>query len=148
MASARLERGVVVGARLLVAAVFVAAAVPKILDPAGFAAAIRNYQAFPYWSWNGLAVGVPMLEVVGALALLSGWKRQAGALLLGGLTLAFVALITSVIVRGIDIGCGCFGQSEAAESVGWPLLVRDLGLLAAIVVAAREPGPLRAARVR
>jgi hypothetical protein len=125
-------------ARLVVAAVFIAAAAPKILDPAAFAAAIRNYQTFPYWTWNGLAALVPMLELVGAVALLTP-KRRPAALLLGGLTLAFIALIASVIVRGIDIGCGCFGEASAAEAVGWPLLLRDVALLAAIGVAGWAP---------
>ncbi|MEZ4385545.1 MAG: MauE/DoxX family redox-associated membrane protein [Nannocystaceae bacterium] len=136
----RAQLGVLVAwaARLVVAAVFVAAAAPKLVDPAAFAAAIRNYQAFPYWSWNALAALVPTLELVGAVALLTPMRRSA-ALLLGGLTLAFIALIASVIVRGIDIGCGCFGDATAAESVGWPLLLRDVALLAAIVAAARDP---------
>lgn len=135
-----IARAAVWSARLVVAAVFIAAAIPKIADPLAFAAAIRGYQAFPAWSHNLLAAFVPMLELVGAIALLGGWKRRAGAIVLGGLTLAFIALIASVIVRGIDVACGCFGQAEAAESIGWPLLARDVALLVAIVVAAREPG--------
>lgn len=135
---ARLAALISWAARLVVAGVFIAAAAPKILDPAAFAAAIRNYQAFPHWTWNGLAALVPMLELVGAVALLTP-KRRPAALLLGGLTLAFIALIASVIVRGIDIGCGCFGEASAAEAVGWPLLLRDVALLAAIVVAGWAP---------
>ncbi len=121
-------------ARLVVAAVFVAAAIPKLLDPAAFSAAIGNYQVFPYWSWNALAALVPMLELVAAAMLLCHNTRRAGALILGSLTLAFIALIASVILRGVDIECGCFGHSVAAESVGWPLLLRDLLLLAGIAV--------------
>lgn len=135
----RAEHALVWIARLAVAAVFVAAALPKIADPIGFAGAIRNYQVFPAWSIVALAALVPMLEAVGAIALVTGWKRRAGALVLGGLTVAFIALITSVIVRGIDVACGCFGHADAAESIGWPLLARDLALLAAVVIAAREP---------
>lgn len=122
-------------ARILVAAVFVAAAIPKLLDPLAFSEAIGNYRVFPYWSWNALAALVPMLELVAAAMLLCRSTRRAGALILGSLTLAFVALIASVIVRGVDVECGCFGQSVAAESVGWPLLLRDLLLLAGIAVA-------------
>lgn len=145
----RATRAIVWAARVVVAAVFVAAALPKIADPLAFAAAIRGYQAFPSWSHNGLAALVPMLELVGAIALVSGWKRRAGAILLGGLTLAFIALIASVIARGIDVECGCFGQAAAAEAIGWPLLVRDLGLLAAIVIAGREAAdPRRQSPVR
>jgi putative oxidoreductase len=137
----RLLRGLAWLARVAVAAIFVAAALPKILDPLGFAAAIRGYQVFPTWAEHGLAALVPMLELVAAIALVSGWRRRAGAILLGGLTLAFIALIASVIVRGIDVACGCFGHAAEAEAIGWPLLARDLGLLVLIAIAAREPRP-------
>ena len=126
-------------ARLAVAAVFLAAALPKIADPVGFIADLRNYQVFPHGSWTAIAALVPMLELVGAAALLTGRWRRAAALLLGGLTLAFLALIGSVIARGIDLHCGCFGQDAAAEAIGWPLFGRDLGLLALIAFAGRGP---------
>jgi len=123
--------------RLLVAAIFVAAAIPKLLDPLAFSAAIGNYQVFPYWSWNALTALVPMLELVAAAMLLCRSTRRAGALILSSLTLAFIALIASVLVRGVDVECGCFGQSVAAENVGWPLLLRDLLLLLGIAVGSR-----------
>jgi len=132
-------------ARIAVAITFVVAAVPKAIDLEPFAVDIRNYQVFPEWSLHVLAALVPMIEIVGAAAIVSGRERwvRAGAVVLGALTLAFVALVASVLVRGIDLQCGCFGRDEAAASVGWPTLVRDLLLFAAIVWAAR-PTPVRA----
>ena len=136
--------GVVGLARLVVVAVFAAAALPKLIDLPGFAADIANYRAFPHWSVNLLAGVVPMVELVGAASILTGWKRRGGALMLGGLTVGFIVLIASVIVRGIDVGCGCFGSDVDASPVGWPLLGRDALLLVAIAVAAidaERPGP-------
>ncbi len=133
-------------ARLAVAAVFLAAALPKIADPAGFVADLRNYQVFPHWSWTAIAGLVPMLEVVGAVALVIGWKRRAAAVLLGLLTTSFLILIGSVIARGIDLQCGCFGRDAAAESIGWPLFLRDVGLLALVGLAGREAPGVGAAR--
>lgn len=131
-----LVTGLVWAARLLVAGVFIWAAIPKLLDPVGFAEDISNYQVFPYWSWNLIAAIVPVLELVGALALLSGVGRKGAVALLGALDVAFIALIASVIVRDIDLSCGCFGQEEEAASIGWPTLWRDVGLLVAIAVSA------------
>lgn len=142
----RIRRALVWAARLGVAATFCVAAVPKLEDPAAFAEAISNYQAFPYWTVNLLAGFVPALELVGAAALVTGFKRDAGAFALAGLTVGFIALIASVIYRGIDIGCGCFGQVDTASQVGWPLLWRDLGLLGAIVVAALRTDTATVAR--
>lgn len=136
-------------ARLLVAGVFIYAAVPKILDPVSFAGDIANYRV-PYWMWNAAAGVVPMLELFGALALLHPKHWRGGALVLGALTLVFLVLIYSVIARDIDIACGCFGKAEVASRVGWDLFLRDLGLLALVLVAylprnaASDPSPATA----
>src|SRR5690606_33505489 len=113
-------------------------------DPAKFAQDIANYQAFPYWTWNLAAAIVPVTEILAGLAVLSGVKRRAGAIVLGSLTVAFIGLILSVIVRGIDLSCGCFGEAPEASEVGWPLLLRDVGLLIAIVAAYLPPERPRA----
>jgi uncharacterized membrane protein YphA (DoxX/SURF4 family) len=126
-------------ARLIAGAVFIYAAVLKLIDPVAFAQDIANYQAFPYWSWNLAAAVVPVAELLGGVALITGFKRRAGSLVLGALTVAFIGLILSVIVRGIDLDCGCFGEAAQASAVGWPLLLRDLGLLVAIVAAYLPP---------
>jgi putative oxidoreductase len=132
-----LRLALVWSARIVVAGVFGVAATPKIDDLVGFAADIRNYQVFPEWSLYVIAATVPMIELVAALALVSGRERmsRAGAIVLAGLTVAFIGLIASVIVRGIDLQCGCFGKQEAADAVGWPTLVRDVALLGGIAVA-------------
>ncbi|MFV8750024.1 MauE/DoxX family redox-associated membrane protein [Nannocystaceae bacterium ST9] len=121
--------------RLVAGGVFVYAGGLKLLDPAAFAQDIGNYQAFPWWTWNLAAAVVPIAEILAGLALISGIKRRAGAIVLGSLTVAFLGLIASVIVRGIDLNCGCFGDAAEASAVGWPLFFRDLALLVAIVAA-------------
>ena len=42
-------------------------------------------------------------------------------------------------MRGIDLNCGCFGEVTEASSVGWPMFLRDVGLLIAIVAAYLPP---------
>ncbi len=122
-------------ARLVLAGVFLAAAAPKLIDPAAFAEAIAKYQAFPDAAVNLLATVVPALELVGALALLTPWRR-GGALLLAGLLLGFTVLLSVSLARGLDLSCGCFGSTSEPVS---PLhLLRNAGLLAlaALVLAA------------
>ncbi len=126
-------------ARLIVAAVFIVAALPKIVDPVSFAEDIANYEVFPFWSSNLLAGVVPMLELTAAIAIVTGWKRRGAALLLGALTVGFIALIASAIARDLNIDCGCFGQQNEASKVGWPRLLEDIGLLALIVLASLHP---------
>jgi putative oxidoreductase len=125
--------------RLVVAGVFLFAGINKLLAPDAFAQDIANYQVFPHWTWNLAAASVPITEVLGALAVLFDVKRRAGALVLGALNVAFIGLISSVIWRGIDLSCGCFGAAAEADAVGWPMLLRDLALMLAIVAAYLPP---------
>jgi putative oxidoreductase len=125
--------------RLLAGGVFVFAGVQKLLDPAAFAQDIANYQAFPHWTWNLAAAIVPVAEILAGLAVLTGFWRRAGAVVLGSMTVAFLGLILSVIVRDIDLDCGCFGEATEARAVGWPMFLQDLGLLLAIVAAYLPP---------
>lgn len=79
-----------------------------------------------------LAVGVPLVEVVVALALLA--RPAVG----GALALALLAAFTLVVVRGVlsgsSTGCGCFG-ARRVEPVGPADVVRN-GLLAAFAALA------------
>lgn len=125
--------------RLIVAGVFLLAGVNKLMAPSELAQDIANYQAFPHWTWNLAAAVVPVTEILGALAILTDFRRRAAAIVLGSLTVAFIGLIASVIWRGIDLDCGCFGEAAEASAVGWPTLLRDLGLLLAIIAAYLPP---------
>ena len=118
-------------ARLVLAGVFLVAATPKLLDPAAFAASIANFRVFPDALVNAIATVVPALELVGALALLTPWRR-GGALLLGGMLLAFTALLAVSLARGLDLDCGCFGADPSAQAdpVSWLHLLRNVALLA------------------
>ncbi len=114
--------------RWALALVFLAAAVPKILDPAGFAADIRNYDLVHRLLLNALAITLPWLEAVCALALLSGLLRPGAVLLVNLLLAVFLAGLIQAWYRGLDINCGCFGHGGAAEPVAKAAL-RDLFFL-------------------
>ena len=128
-------------ARLILAGVFIVAAAPKLADPAAFALSIANFRVFPDALANVLAVVVPAIEVTGALALLTPWRRGA-ALLLGGLLLAFTVLLALSLARGLDLDCGCFGGApdQQAAPIGPLHLLRNAGLLAltALVLAPKR----------
>ena len=123
--------------RLGLGGVFLYAGVLKATDPVAFAGQVANYQLLPY-AWNYLVAALlPSLEILcGLLLLLNRWVRSA-ALVLGLLNLVFIFALASLLVRGIDIDCGCF-RPDAANPTG-PLaaLLRDLGLLLLVVVTWR-----------
>ena len=134
------RRGGVWVIRLVVAGVLLAAAVPKLADPAAFAAKLPNYRLFPDVLVNVVATTAPMLELLAALALLSGRLYRGGVWLSVGLMAMFTALIGSALARGIDLDCGCFGTAVQAEPVGVLDLVRNVVLLGLTTVLAIDLG--------
>ena len=72
----------------MVAVVFLAAAVPKILDPLTFAKAITNYRLSLPWIGlnyvNSVALFMPALEAVVAIALFWNRSKKAAGMLAGG----------------------------------------------------------------
>jgi putative oxidoreductase len=114
--------------RLLIAALFLFAAIAKLIDPSSFAQQIGNYQLTPWPVTAALSVLLPALELcVGICLLLGRW--ESGALIwLAILLMIFSGALLSAIVRGLSIDCGCFGRSVESTGTLWPLF-RNLALL-------------------
>lgn len=118
-------------ATLLLAAVFLAACVPKILHPHDFALAIYRYQLAPSSVINLAAIYLPWLELTAALALLFPRWRIAAAWLVVAMLLLFIVAVSINLYRGLDIACGCFTLQADAHKMGWWNVARNVGLLAA-----------------
>lgn len=123
----------------------------KILDPASFATEIHNYQLFPELA-PVLAAALPAVEITLGVALILGTRRwvRAGALGAAGLLAVFTLAVASVVVRGINISCGCFGGGSGPITAA--TVLRDVALLAASValfaLAAETPAPAAPATAR
>ena len=122
MPRSRVNRHVSFALRAGVALVFVVAAVMKIRDPAAFAEQTGNYHFFPELS-NVIAVVLPSIEVLCALALLLGpWRwRNAAALTLACMLLLFTVAIAQAWAHGLNLECGCFGSGSTRVGP-WPIL--------------------------
>jgi hypothetical protein len=114
---------------VILAGVFALAAVPKLIDPSGFANDLLNYRVLPDALVGLFALFMPALELVIAAALL--WPRyQRGAALLSTLLLvSFAAAMAQARIRGIDLSCGCFGAAFESK-VSWLTVTRSLVLAA------------------
>lgn len=127
--------------RLIVATVFLYAAVPKLLDPADFAKAIDNYRvAFPLVGkdYVYLAAGfMPALELITGLGLLWNRTKRGASLIASLLLIVFIVLITQAVLRGLNIDCGCFGSAPTAKvmarTVGMKAILEDVVWLAMAV---------------
>lgn len=125
--------------RIGLAALFGYAGVMKLLDPEAFAREIANYQLVPSLAPH-LAAVLPTTECVAALALLlpsAPWRR-AGALAVAGLLAVFLVGVVSVVVRGVNIDCGCFGSGSG--SVTGLTILRNVALAAAALYLVFEDG--------
>jgi uncharacterized membrane protein YphA (DoxX/SURF4 family) len=113
----------------VVAGVFLYAAIPKIGNPAAFATDVANFRMLPASLVNVAAVTLPWIELVAACFLVLGIWTRGAALVCTGLLLVFTIALGAAVVRGINIECGCFGQADAGDVVGWGTVVRDGVLL-------------------
>ena len=119
--------------RLVIAAVFLLAAVPKLLDPLDFAKAISNYRvSFPVIGQDyifAVATFLPALEAVVAIGLLAGKWKRISSLIAGALLAMFMVLIGQAVIRGLNIDCGCFGNGvlgkTLASKVGISKIIED-----------------------
>jgi len=118
--------------RLLLGGVFLFAAWDKIAQPAGFAMSVRTYQILPVSLSNLFAVCMAWSEAVAAVLLIAGlFSRQAAAALFL-LLVMFVAAISTVLIKGMVIDCGCFGPDGGSLVSPW-LIVRNLALMLAAI---------------
>jgi putative oxidoreductase len=134
-------RYVILLARLLIGGLFVYASVHKILDPANFAVAIRNYMIIPPGWSNVAAMVLPWIELVAGLLLIAGVLTKPSAVLTTGMMVVFVGALSYAYIIGLDINCGCFGSSvDSLGRIGPFEIMRDSILLAVsflIIVADR-----------
>jgi uncharacterized membrane protein YphA (DoxX/SURF4 family) len=128
---------------------FVAAALPKLVDPPSFAHMIYNYRLVPGAFVNLMALVMPWLELLAGLALILGIWTRTSAGLAGALLLVFVAAISLNLARGNAIECGCFDVAAAGKTVDQRFadmrldILRDLGMLLMVaqVLWAKGRGP-------
>lgn len=116
--------------RLGLGSLFVLTGALKLGDVTAFATEIHNYQLLPRLA-PVLAATLPTIEIVLGAALLAGpriWAR-AGALATTALLVVFTIAVASVVARGINITCGCFG--EGSGPVTMLTVLRDVALVAA-----------------
>ena len=128
----------VVACQLVVAIVFLWAAVGKIGDAGGFARQIHHYRLVPVPLENLMAMTLPWIELMAALAILLRVRPRAGAMVSAGLMAVFVAAVAAAVARGLDIECGCFGTADAGR-VGVAKLIENVGLLAAALIGSQRP---------
>ena len=116
-------------ARLMVAGVFVMAALPKIKDPVAFSASVNAFHVIGPVLSNWVALVLPWLELTIGMGILLPQIRRSSGILMAGLLLVFITLHASAWARGLDISCGCFGAESAEKAPNYPWFITRNTLL-------------------
>jgi hypothetical protein len=115
--------------RLLFGAIFLAASVDKILQPAPFAQVIYNYQLLPDSTINLVAILLPWIEAVLGILILGGLCLPGALSLANLLLITFSSTLVYNLIRGFDVHCGCFSVSVATHTSVWIYVLRDIAFL-------------------
>jgi uncharacterized membrane protein YphA (DoxX/SURF4 family) len=116
--------------RIILGGLFIYAAIPKILNPLEFALTVENYQIISPILSHYSALFLPWLELYcGILIIINQWTKYA-SLILAILLLIFIAALISVIIRGLEIDCGCFAVGGGQNAVSIKRVFEDFILLA------------------
>lgn len=95
--------------RIIVGGIFLISGLAKISDPIRFMLTLREFRLFPEIIISSTAIYLPWLEFVLGLFILLGIMYRTSSLILAFLNLSFTLAILSLIIRGIEVDCGCFG---------------------------------------
>ncbi len=113
--------------RVLLGGLFVYAGVLKGLDVEAFAGQVAAYDILPYQGNYIVAAILPFIELIVGLHLVFNRWVRASAVVVTGLCGTFLVLLTSVLVRGMAIDCGCFGPHDSSTPL--QAIVRNLLLM-------------------
>lgn len=115
--------------RLLVGVVFIYASLYKIIDPGDFAKSIWYYHLVPGDLINLMALILPWIELLCGICLILGVFYHGAVVWVNVLIVTFIFALSTTIVRGIDIDCGCFKAAKVATESAWKALWFDVILL-------------------
>lgn len=117
---------------------FAAAGAFKIAGPFSFAVSIAQLRMLPMALVGPVAILLPWIELVAAVALFVPTYRAAALKLVLGLLVMFTAILGIALLRGTAASCGCFGSADAFINRPDVSLVRNALMIAAAVVLLRR----------
>jgi uncharacterized membrane protein YphA (DoxX/SURF4 family)/thiol-disulfide isomerase/thioredoxin len=116
----------VLGAQVLLAAIFATAGVAKLLDMPGSRTALVGF-GLSQRAASAVAPLLPVAELAVAVALVPASSARWAAVGAAALLLMFAAGITNALIRGRTPDCHCFGNLHSAAA-GPATLARNLAL--------------------
>lgn len=113
--------------RLVLAFIFILSALEKFKSLESFALNVDAYQIFPAIVVNLIVGIIPWLELFIGFGLLFKFKLRANLLLYLILMISFTILVMIAMIKGLDIECGCFGESST--KVGLVKIIENMMII-------------------
>jgi uncharacterized membrane protein len=108
-------------------------------DMLQFADSIAAFRILPAALINLLALALPPYEIACGVLLLWPPTRRLGALAIALLSMMFFAALSSALLRGLTLDCGCFGSSAPSRPMMWlELAFNVVFILGALFVYLRQ----------
>lgn len=120
--------------RIILASTFAYASYVKILHPDLFFMDIRNYQLLPDELSQISAYLLPAFELCLSITILIPRYSKTSATIMATLLFIFILAILSAWFRGLDISCGCFGNSDVTGNYISTILRDILLIVLAIII--------------
>jgi uncharacterized membrane protein YphA (DoxX/SURF4 family) len=124
--------------QIVLGLLFAVAAVAKLTDIGAFVTQVHNFRIVPVAAENLLAMTLPWIELLGALALLFNLRPRAGAAVITGMLVVFTLAVIVAMSRGLSIECGCFGRLDATR-VGMTKVLQNVGMMTLGVLSLLRP---------
>lgn len=117
----------------------------RAMTPRDFYFSVKAFQmGLPDWAMQFLTFSIPWAEVIAGALLLLGLFARGAALVIALLMVSFILGIISLLARGLDVNCPCFGSLKlfCSGPLGLCHIVRNLAFAAAAAhVIYHGPGP-------
>lgn len=118
--------------RILLAALFVGAALLKLFAYSTYVEDVRNFDILPGEFIYPFALSYIVAEILGGIGLVFERFMRLSSLLLISLVGASTVAIVMNVARGNFVRCGCFG-SVLSEPIGSTAVIRNLFLLVGLL---------------
>ena len=131
--------------RIGLGCLFLWSSLPKIRQPYDFLSSVYNYELVGPKLGMLIAMTLPWLELLVGICLVGGIFISGALLASIGMAAMFAFVLVSVLYRGLEISCGCFGVSDA-EIISYSTLIRAclillFSLVAYICAVVLRPSP-------
>ena len=121
--------------RYVLGITFLLSAFSKLGNPPGFLGQVYAYEMVNADAGAIVAMWLPWIELLLGICLLSGFLLHGALIISTSLAVGFVYLQASALSRGLDIDCGCFGNSIDSP-IDYSTIARTAFFLALCVTAA------------